>query len=176
MNANEFTKLAKESGWSRKQTRDQLYRVNDEALWAQRDEILMALGFAATQQPQTAAPTPVPQPVIEPAATPTPQRKWANKYAGECELTGQRVEAGEGVCLKFGSAWCVLGPVALTVCVCAGDERKLLSAAMIAGGADDPASELDHEDYALLEALQAACDSAGISTACQCWPGVLHHI
>ncbi|MDQ3288928.1 MAG: hypothetical protein M3Q42_11860 [Pseudomonadota bacterium] len=45
-----FLSLAQESKWSRKQTRGELFKLNDETLWARRDELMQALGFATTDQ------------------------------------------------------------------------------------------------------------------------------
>lgn len=80
-----------------------------------------------------------------------------NKYAGKCYATGEEVAAGAGAIVK--TPMCggrLLGPTALKACVCTGDERKLASAIEITQLSDDPESELDHEDYALLEAVGLA--------------------
>lgn len=41
---------ARQNKWSRKQTRSELYKLNCPELWARRDELMAALGFATTDQ------------------------------------------------------------------------------------------------------------------------------
>lgn len=81
-----------------------------------------------------------------------------NKYAGKCYATGEEVAAGAGTLVQ--TPMCryfrLLGPTALKACVRTGDERKLASAIEVTQLSDDPESELDHEDYALLEAVGLA--------------------
>lgn len=171
MNANEIIEAAKRDGLSRRQVKDLCYAAGIAG--AERQAVWDACGCSrqepAAPKQVTASPSPAPAAPNERAVT----RANANKYPGRCKLTDQQVAAGDGACLKYGSTWCVLGPVALSVCLLPGDERKLLSACMIAGGADDPTALLDHEDYELMANLQAACEAAGINTICKAWSGVL---
>ncbi|MGH9931019.1 MAG: hypothetical protein ACREA9_17565 [Pyrinomonadaceae bacterium] len=44
---------ARENKWTRKQTRGELYILNCPELWARRDELMTALGFATTDQTAT---------------------------------------------------------------------------------------------------------------------------
>ena len=160
---------------SRKQVRRELYAADDVALWARRDDVMRALGMA----PTAVEPEPIPQPVPMPAklaAIAKSRRKRGNQYSGKCEVTGEPVAAGDGVCVRYGDAWCLLGPTALTVCTCAGDERKLLSACLEAGGSDDGTMELDHEEYSLLESLAAAMTAAGLEPGDRSWSDALSAI
>lgn len=48
MTSDQIIAEAKKNNWTRKQTREAMYRANDPALWSQRDAVLIALGFAPT--------------------------------------------------------------------------------------------------------------------------------
>lgn len=87
MNAQEFTALAKSNGWSRKRTRDELYKINDESLWAERDAICSALGFATTDQTAAAAQTAQQQ-----AAAASAADSEARIAAGRERLQAERAE------------------------------------------------------------------------------------
>lgn len=142
----EFIADAKASGWSRKETRDQLYRINDPVVWARRNEILTALGFAPAPQPQPAVAAPAPQPV-------TAQPKLAKgemllSYPAKDCLTGAELAAGtKVVAVKLGGEWDFTAePISFR------DFKHLREAMLFSLGDEEggPDGLLDHEDYAIL--------------------------
>lgn len=149
MNANEFVAQSKTHGWNRKQTRNELYRLNDPALWAQRDEILTALGFAATAQPVAAAQPAVATLVTQPIAPPAPRLgkgQFTLKYPAQDCLTGEQLAAGTIVTgVKLGGEWDFTAePISYA-------DFANLRDAMLHTFTEDEDPQLDHEDYYLLQ-------------------------
>lgn len=150
MTRNDFIARAKINGWNRKATRNELFRLDDSALWADRDAILEALGFAPTQAQEPVAPA-----IAKAVPTPTPVLKLARgelilKYAAQDCLTGDELVAGSvALGLKIGGGWDFTAePIGLA-------EFRKLREAMLLSFSDDPANELDHEDYYILEEFGA---------------------
>ena len=96
MNVAEFIATAQTACWNRKTTRDQLFAVNDPALWAQRDEILTGLGFEPTAKPAVVPPVSfaAPRQTATKAKKVSTNGRMTLSYAAKDVLTGRELPAG----------------------------------------------------------------------------------
>jgi hypothetical protein len=90
-----FLTLARESKWSRKQMRSELFALNSPELWARRDELMAALGFATTDQTPAAqqAAAEESKKQFEAQAQAAAERREAERVAREADEAQARVDA-----------------------------------------------------------------------------------
>lgn len=90
-----FLDLARESKWTRKQTRNELYKLNCPELWERRDELMAALGFATTDQTAAAQQVELAKQreADEAARQAAAEREEAERVAREADEAQAKVDA-----------------------------------------------------------------------------------